>query len=128
MASLGKLLKSKFILEKLLSPYIIQLYFEPKLARIRIILRDEIILYIQYNNYDEYSYSILFSQIVLDRCRFDNYDDRWKVSTRPHHFHPRFNKVGFQSPMNSDPEHDIPLLCNYVKSGKTLSSKLRFEI
>ena len=51
MANLGKLLKSKFILEKLLSPYIVQLYFEPKLARIRIILRDEIMLYIRYNNY-----------------------------------------------------------------------------
>ena len=62
MASLGKLLKSKFILEKLLSPYIIQLYFAPKLARIRIILRDEIMLYIQYNNYDEYSYSILLNK------------------------------------------------------------------
>lgn len=33
----------------------------------------------------KYSYTIIFSKFELDRCRFDNYDDRWEVSTKPHH-------------------------------------------
>lgn len=91
MSSIKKLERSKLIIEKELSIYIKNLYFEPKLARILVILRDEIHLFIQYNNHNEYAYSIIFSKIDIDRSRFDNYDDRWNVSTKPHHFHPRHN-------------------------------------
>ena len=31
--------------------------------------------------------------------RFDNYDDRWDVKTRPHHFHKR----GMQSVIDNKP-------------------------
>lgn len=127
MSSIKKLKRSKLIIEKELSIYLKNLYFEPKLARIHIILRDETKLFIQYNNHNEYAYSILFSKIELDRVRFDNYDDRWNVSTKPHHFHPRYNKVGFYSLMNGNPEHDISLFCKYVKSGELLNPELQFN-
>lgn len=126
MSGIIKLERSKLILEKELSYSLKNLYFEPKLARYRIELRDGILLYIQYNNYDEYSYSIIFSKILLDRCRFDNYDDRWNVSTRPNHFHPRYDKSGYASLMTGDPDNDIKIICDLIKSGKLLSSNHRF--
>jgi len=126
MASIKKLEHSKLIIEKELSIYLKNLFFEPKLARIHIVLRDEIHLFIRYNNHDEYAYSVFFSKVELDRCRFDNYDDRWNISTKPHHFHPRHNKIGVSSPMNGNPENDIPLICKLIKSGELLSADLRF--
>ena len=128
MSSIKKLEHTKLIIEKELSIYLKNLYFEPKLARIHIILRDETQLFIQYNNHNEYAYSIIFSKIELDRVRFDNYDDRWNVSTKPHHFHSRYNKVGLFSSMNGNPERDISLFCKYVKSGELLNPELQFNI
>ena len=126
MSGIIKLERSKLILEKELSYSLENFYFEPKLARIRIEQRDGILLYIQYNNYNEYSYSIIFSKMLLDRCRFDNYDDKWNVSSRPNHFHPRYDKSGYSSPMNGDPDHDIILVLELIKSGKLLSPNHRF--
>ncbi len=127
MSSIKKLERSKLIIEEELSIHLRKIHFEPKLARIHIILRNEINLFIRYNNHDEYSYSVLFSKVELDRCRFDNYDDRWNISTKPHHFHSRFNKIGVSSPMNGNPENDIPLICELIKSGELLSVDLRFS-
>ena len=125
---IAKLEQSKLILEKNLSPYIESLVFEPKLARITIYLRNNVIIYIQFNDFGEYGYSIIFSKILLDRCRFDNYDDKWVVSTRPNHFHPRSNKNGYSSPMKGTPNHDMPILCELIKSGKFYSPEFRFKI
>jgi hypothetical protein len=75
------------------------------------ILRDETHLFILYNNHNEYTYPIFFSKIELDRTRFDSYDDGWKVFTKPHHFHSRYDKIEFFSPMNGNLEHDISLFC-----------------
>jgi len=126
MLSIEKLIRSRLILEEELSIYTKILNFEPKLARIHVILRDKVQLFIRYNNHDEYSYCIIFSQMELDRCRFDNYDDRWDVITRPNHYHPRYNKLGFKSPMNGNPDHDIPKLCELIKSSKLLFKNFKF--
>ncbi|MFW9988883.1 MAG: DUF6516 family protein [Candidatus Odinarchaeota archaeon] len=69
-----------------------------------------LLLYIRYNDYDEYSYQLVFSQEPLDRIRYDNYDDMWKVKSRPHHVHLRGKQTAIKSPMNGDPNHDIPIL------------------
>lgn len=126
MLGILKLQQAKIIIEQFFSAYLNNLSFEPKLARIFIQLRDGIQFYIRYNNFDQYSYSIIFSKDELDRCRFDNYDDRWKVTTRPNHFHPRYNRFGFSSPMIGDPEKDIPMLCELIISGKLLPKNIRF--
>lgn len=84
--------------------------------RIKLILKNRILIYIQFNNHDQYSYSIIFSEHRLDRCRYDNYDDRWNVSSKPHHFHPRMKKTAISSPMNGKPTHDIPLIFDLLKS------------
>ncbi len=46
-----------------------------------------IIVHIRYNNFDEYSYQIIFSKKKFDRVRYDNYDDKWDVVLNPHHMH-----------------------------------------
>ena len=126
MLGLIKLERARVLLEHHLPRMITDLEFEPRLARIKVVFRDGTILFVRYNNHNEYSYSVMFSQLQYDRCRFDNYDDTWKVSTPPHHFHPRRNNQGFESPMRGDPERDIPLLCDLLKKGKLLHRDWRF--
>ncbi|KKN04175.1 hypothetical protein LCGC14_1100130 [marine sediment metagenome] len=63
----------------------------------------------------------------LDRCRFDNYDDKWNLSTRPNHFHPRFIKDGFISPMIGHPDQDIQKLCKLLLSNKLILKDFRFK-
>ena len=46
--------------------------------------------------------------------RFDNYDDRWEVITRPHHFHIRGLKSIIESSMLGKPNHDIPILLKMI--------------
>ena len=71
MSSLKKLEQAKLILEKDLSIYLKTLSFEPKLARIHIRLRDGVVIFIQYNDYEENGYSIIFSKykIILKKKR-----------------------------------------------------------
>ena len=69
-----------------------------------------LVLYIRYNDYDEYSYQLIYSQKKLDRIRYDNYDDIWNVISKPHHFHPKGEKTAIESPMNGDPNYDVPIL------------------
>ncbi len=71
-------------------------------------------LYIRYNPYGQYSYQVDFSKKLNDRIRYDNYDDTWPVSTRPHHLHPQYKKEAIESPMNGDLEHDIPFLIKKI--------------
>ena len=72
------------------------------------------ILYIRFNDFNEYSYQIIFSQRPNDRLRYDNFDDRWPVRTRPHHLHPRHERDAIESLMTGIPEHDIPILIKVI--------------
>jgi hypothetical protein len=126
VSGLEKLRQALTILEKELESILMQLAFEPRLARVHVKLRDGTVLYIRYNNHGEYSYSVIFSSLKYDRCRFDNYDDTWNVSTRPNHFHPRMEKDGVKCPMVGDPTHDIPLLCNLLRKSKLEDQNFRF--
>ena len=83
---------------------------------LKIVFYREINLYIRYNDYGEYSYTIVFSPNPDDQMRFDNYDDVWNVRSRPHHFHSRGLKEVKTSPMKGNPEHDLPLLMNKILS------------
>jgi hypothetical protein len=118
MSAIDKLNRARHLLEELLDDMIVSLSINIDFKRLYILLKDGIKIYIVYNNYDEYSYSIIFSKLELDRCRFDNYDPHWKVSTTPHHFHPRNRKEATSSDMNGNPDSDIPILYNYLKSRK----------
>jgi len=60
----------------------------------------------------------MFSQRPNDRIRYDNFDDRWAVNTRPHHLHPRNRGDAADSPMIGSPDHDIPILVRIILQGE----------
>lgn len=66
-------------------------------------------LYIAYNDFDEYAYQLIFSFEPLDRIRFNAMDKSWNVDEPPHHFHPRFDEKGYNSPMLGIPSEYFPL-------------------
>ena len=118
MKAIEKLKIAKDILEQKFSKEIGLLSLNLVYKKLNIELHNGINIYIVYNDYDEYSYSIVFSKLQLDRCRFDNYDDRWNVSSRPHHFHPRNVKDAIESTMTGFPNDDMVNLVKLLKSGK----------
>ena len=110
MTAIEKLTTARsFILNKLLSE-IKEEYIDDERPFLKIAFLKGLILYIRYNDYDEYSYQLTFSQEPLDRIRYDNYDENWEVNSKPHHFHPRGEKIAVESPMKGDPKHDILIL------------------
>ena len=114
MTGLHKLTAArKLLLNRLLSE-IKDEYIDDERPFLKITFFKGLVLYIRYNDYDEYSYQIVYSRELLDRIRYDNYDDMWKVKSKPHHFHSRGGQTATESPMNGDPKHDIPILLNEV--------------
>jgi len=85
------------------------------LYQLKVIFFNGTTLYIRYNEFNEYGYQILFSSKKYDYVRYDNYDDRWNVRTRPHHFHPKKQNPVRDSPMIGDPTHDMPILIRFLK-------------
>nr|MDO8110652.1 DUF6516 family protein [Candidatus Sigynarchaeota archaeon] len=121
-----KLERTKSIIEIQLKDMLIGINLEAQYPRLVASFRDGIVLYIRYNDHNQYSYSILFSGSELDRCRFDNFDDKWNVPSKPHHFHPRSLKQGFKSQMSGDPDKDMVILCQAMKKGVLYSKNCRF--
>ncbi|MHA1647977.1 MAG: hypothetical protein ACTSVL_10425 [Promethearchaeota archaeon] len=60
--------------------------------------------------------NITYSLLDQDLCRFDNYDQQWDVSSRPHHFHPRKIYEARESPMSGNPLEDMEELCLFLRS------------
>lgn len=88
--------------------------------------RDKSVLYIFYNKVGEYAYQLLFSSQTLDRVRFDSMDKAWNTTTKPHHFHPKADKKGYDSQMIDDPLIDIPKLIKFITSGELKDPTKRF--
>lgn len=126
MISNPNLEKAKALIEMRYGNQYKSLIYQPKLARIIIIFENGVQIYIRYNLHEEYSYSVIFSDLVLDRVRFDNHDDRWNVPSRPHHFHPRNDKVGYNSLMVGLPSEDVPLLFEFYMNGLLFQPITRF--
>jgi len=120
------LMKAENLLTELLSIQIQSKITILVKGQMNIILRDGVRMFIRYNNYQEYSYTVMFSNSQDDRCRFDNFDKNWDVATKPHHFHPRQAKEGYSSPMKGNPEHDMSLLVQYLQSNSLYDPETRF--
>ena len=85
------------------------------LNELKITFRSGIILYIRYNDFDEYGYQLMYSDKSGDYERFDNYDKSWDVESAPHHFHLRNKQAIEPSPMNGLPDNDAPYLVEYLE-------------
>lgn len=118
MNAKDKILIAKHLIESNYNQMAQETLIDLEDPRLKITLVSGIIIYLQYNNHEQYSYSVIFSNAKLDRSRFDNYDDRWAVSTKPHHYHPKHQYDATISPMRGDPNQDIPLLFDLLLSGK----------
>jgi hypothetical protein len=99
----------KIILDNLL-PKIKDEYIDDDRPFLKIVFFNGLILYIRYNDHYEYSYQLVYSQKPLDRIRYDNYEDMWNVISKPHHLHPKGEKIAIKSSMTGDPKYDIPTL------------------
>ena len=115
MDPISKLIDARRILFQVLQKEIINIELDTSIYQLKILFSQGSILYIRYNKYNEYAYQIIFSKRKGDWVRYDNFDDRWPVSTRPHHFHSRYNNPTVESQMIGDPEKDMPKLIEYLK-------------
>ena len=106
------------LLERNLRDLIASIKVDYNIPRLTVNLTDGAQIIIRYNNHEEYACFIIYSESELDRCLFDNYDQLWDVATRPHHFHPRYEKLAIESPMNGDPAVDIVTLVEFIRYGK----------
>jgi hypothetical protein len=111
------------IINRKLKGYLSEIDLDPDMGRFKFKLKSGITVFIRYNNYNQYSYTILFSSQALDRIRFDNFDDLWDVNSKPNHTHPRYQKSAISSPFTGTPSKDILLLSNLLKSGDIYSYK-----
>ncbi|MGC9781229.1 MAG: hypothetical protein HZR80_18450 [Candidatus Heimdallarchaeota archaeon] len=104
----------EFLVNKFLSE-IYEIILDDDRPILTIKFRKGFILHIRYNDFGEYSYQILFSQKKFDRVRYDNYDDKWDVASKPDHLHPRNEQDAITSPMLGKSEKDIPLLIETIE-------------
>ena len=115
MSAIDKLHVAKRIMIREFSQDLLLTELSEEHFRLKIVLDTKERLYVRYNDYEEYSYQAHFSPQIEDFIRFDNFDDRWPVLSRPHHFHRKNGNVE-KSSMNGEPEHDIPLFCEVVRA------------
>ena len=113
MDALQKLSVARSVLLSFFSEKILEIFLSEEHFTLKIVFTHNERLYIRYNDYNEYSYQYYFSSQLDDFIRFDNFDDRWPISTRPHHLHTKSKGV-IESLMNGDPDHDIPLLSQKI--------------
>lgn len=99
-----------------LRAHIMEMHIDFDNDRLKIILNNNITLFIRYNNHGQYAYTIQFSFVKFDRIRYDNYDDRWDIKTKPHHCHPRYQLEAIESQFIGDPTIDIPAFITVCKS------------
>ena len=115
MDTISKLINARRFIFQALQKEIINSELDHSIYQLKILFSQGTVLYIRYNKYDEYAYQVIFSKRKGDWIRYDNFDDIWSVSTKPHHFHSRYNKPIMESRMIGDPEHDMPKLIEFLK-------------
>lgn len=87
ISALKRILLARKLLFDELSEAITDIHFDELLLRLTIRFKIGLTVYIQFNDFNEYSYHIQFTQKTNDFLRYDNYDDHWDVPSKPHHFH-----------------------------------------
>jgi hypothetical protein len=123
ISNISFLRKARIIFINLLGNQIRSDELNEDLSQLKIILKSGTIIFIRYNQFGEYGYQIKYSSQKNDFSRFDNFDDRWDVSTKPHYFHRKGSFKAIASPMLGNPTHDIPILVKFLKEDKLKMKK-----
>ena len=106
---------ARILLMELMNERIIEEELNVSHSQLKLFLDSGEIILIRYNQYGEYGYQIIHSRQKRDFSRFDNFDDKWDVKSRPHHYHLRGGKNVKSSPMTGNPKDDMPILVNYIE-------------
>ena len=114
ISHISYLRKARILLIDLLSNDVIKDELNESISQLKIVLNSGVTIYIRYNEFGEYGYQIIYSPQKDDFSRFDNFDDRWDVATKPHHFHKKGSRIAIASPMLGNPNHDMPILAKYL--------------
>ncbi|MFX0125383.1 MAG: hypothetical protein ACFFAE_17270 [Candidatus Hodarchaeota archaeon] len=102
------------LLNDVLQAEIVDLELSTAIYQLRLTFTTGAQLFIRYNEFEEYGYQLIISKKKYDTLRFDNFDDRWPVSSKPHYFHPKENKPVRESPMVGSPSRDMPKLITLI--------------
>ncbi len=86
ISHISLLRKARVFCILLLGDNIIKDQLNENISQLKLNLKSGLILYIRYNEFNEYGYQIVYSPKKIDFARFNNFDDKWNVSTKPHHF------------------------------------------
>jgi len=122
MDPIAYMIEARRLLMEALGTEILETEMDTSIYQLKIKFNQGSILFIRYNKYNEYAYQVIFSKKKNDFIRYDNFDDKWKGSTKPHHIHSRFDNPIVESPMIGVPKHDMPILINFLK--KAMFKKL----
>ena len=109
-----KLQKARKLLYDALQAEIVDLELNISIYQLKLTFTTGAQLFIRYNEFAEYGYQLILSKKKYDTIRFDNFDDRWRVSSKPHHLHPKRNKPVLESPMVGSHSQDIPILITLI--------------
>lgn len=102
MDSIAKINSFKTFLLTQFSEYINEFEFDDERVRLNVYFIGNQRLFIRFNDYQQYAYQFILSPKIGKFFRFDNFDDHWDVSKKPHHFHSIEGNV-VKSPMNGEP-------------------------
>ncbi len=116
MSAANKIITSRKLLLELLMSDISKHSLNKSGKELKITLSNGILLYIVYNNHSQYSYTIQYSSSKLDRKRFDNFDNRWDVTSKPHHYHMKGSIHVEESRMIGDPNADMQIFADFIFS------------
>lgn len=108
------LINAEQILIQHLSSFITKSELSETLSQFLIEFINGVRLYVRYNAFGEYGYQILVYDRKIPFYRFDNFDDHWNISTKPHHLHIG-DEPAIDSPMVGDPEKDMIELIDFLK-------------
>ena len=116
MNAISKILEAQKIINNNLASEIRSTNLNKWGKELEVSLFNGVRIYIVYNDFNQYSYSVIYSESKHDRIRYDNYDDRWDVTTKPHHLHLRGSRQTIESKMIGNPHKDMEILVQIVLS------------
>ena len=107
--------ESRNLIYSALQNEILELELNLFIYQLKVVFSTGSILYLRFNEFGEYGYQLLFTKKKGDFVRWDNFDDKWPVSSRPHHYHSRFGGGVEDSSMTGNPSSDIPWLIQFIQ-------------
>ncbi|OLS19234.1 MAG: hypothetical protein HeimC3_46650 [Candidatus Heimdallarchaeota archaeon LC_3] len=112
---LSRLKECRSIIFDALKDDITEITIDSSVYQLKVVFSIGSILYIRFNEFDEYGYQLIYTKKKGDFIRFDNFDDKWEIKSKPNHYHTRYNGEIIESPMIGVPSKDMQKLIKIIK-------------